>query len=60
MSSLVGPSVTGLTNKIDEYSKNNLIDNVSNLNNHRVYVYSGTKDTTVRPGKGLVCRLVIV
>lgn len=49
MSSLVGPSVTGLTNKIDEYSNSNLIDNVSNLKNHRVYVYSGTKDTTVRP-----------
>ena len=51
MTSLIGPSVTGLNAKIDEYSNNNLIDNVSNLKNHRLYVYSGTKDATVRPGK---------
>ena len=50
MSSTTGPSATTLTNKIDSYNSNGAIDNVSNLKNHRVYIYTGKKDTVVNPG----------
>ena len=54
-----GPSATTLTTKIDAYSKSGEIDNVTNLKNHRVYVYSGTKDTVVKPGNTKIILLKI-
>ena len=51
MSSTTGPSLTTLTSKIDSFSSTGAIDNVSNLKNHRVYVFTGTKDTVVNSGK---------
>lgn len=36
-----------LINKANSYSNAGSIDPLSNLKNHRVYIYSGSKDTTV-------------
>ena len=51
MSSTVGPNSTTLINKVEEYNKKGDIDDTNNLKNHRVYIYTGKKDTTVQPGK---------
>ncbi len=56
MSSTTGPSAATLTSKIDSYNTNGLIDNINNLKNHRVYIYTGKKDTVVNPG---ICRLFV-
>jgi hypothetical protein len=49
MTSLIGPTLTTLTSKLESFASSNLIDDISNLKNDRVYVFSGTKDTTVKP-----------
>jgi len=33
-----------------KYEKNGVVDSCSNIKKARVYVYHGTKDTTVYPG----------
>lgn len=37
-----------INNKVKSSSKN--IDDISNVASHKVYIYSGTKDSTVKPG----------
>ena len=49
MTSLIGPSLSGLTNNLEGFASSNLIDNVANLKDGRVYIYSGTNDITVKP-----------
>lgn len=44
-----------LVNKVHHYSKENKIDNPCHLNDSRVYIYSGTKDTVVRTGRYSEC-----
>ena len=41
-------NVNTLTSKVSTYQSQNLVDNVSNLKDDYVYIYSGTLDNTVK------------
>ena len=43
--------IAKLVNKVHEDAKNGKIDDLTNLSDDLVYLYSGTKDTVVRPGR---------
>lgn len=51
MNSLFGINVDILANKINTFAAANTIDSPSNLINHYLYIFSGTKDTVVKPSK---------
>jgi hypothetical protein len=52
MNGLMGAiNVNGMVNKVNAYKNSNLIDDPANLRNHRVYIYSGTMDFTVKSSK---------
>ena len=41
-------NVNGLVSKVSLYQSQNLVDDVSNLKNDYVYIFSGTLDNTVK------------
>lgn len=41
-------NVNALVSKVSLYQSQNLVDDVSNLKNDYVYIYSGTLDNTVK------------
>lgn len=53
MSSPILLDLTAIYTKTDGFAKQGLIDDPSNVRGSKVYMFSGTKDTTVYPGVAL-------
>ena len=45
-------NLNALISKANELSQTDKIDTASNIAGHRVYIWQGSRDTTVRPGSG--------
>lgn len=50
--------VAEYVDKVHEDAKNGKIDDPTNLSNDMIYLYSGTKDTVVRPGSGYITCII--
>ncbi len=59
MNSIIPININVLTNNVKIFWQNSYIDDPSNLKNHNVYIFSGTKDTIVSKSIFIIVLLYI-